>query len=61
MMSLLRHPGLLLSAAATITVPSMLAAIAVLGHDHAVPDIRAEAVSLGADALLPHCRSGRLR
>jgi hypothetical protein len=50
MISLLRHPGLLLSAAATITVPSMLAAIAVLGHDHAVPDIRAEAVSLGAGA-----------
>jgi sigma-E factor negative regulatory protein RseB len=50
MMSLLRHPGLLLSAAATITVPSMLAAIAVIGHDHAVPEIRAEAVSLGAEA-----------
>jgi sigma-E factor negative regulatory protein RseB len=50
MMSLLRHPGLLLSAAATITVPSMLAAIAVIGHDHGVTGIRADAVSLGAGA-----------
>jgi sigma-E factor negative regulatory protein RseB len=50
MMSVLRRPGLLLSAAATITVPGMLAGIAVLGHDHAVPGIRAEAVSLGTDA-----------
>jgi sigma-E factor negative regulatory protein RseB len=50
MMSVLRHPGLLLSAAVTITVPSMLAAIAVLGHEHAVSELRAEAVSLGAGA-----------
>jgi sigma-E factor negative regulatory protein RseB len=50
MMSVFRRPGLLLSAAATITVPSMLAVIAVLGHDHAVPGMGAEAVSLGADA-----------
>jgi hypothetical protein len=49
-MPVLRRPGLLLSAAATITVPSMLAVVAVLGHDHAVSGIRAEAVSLGADA-----------
>lgn len=48
-MSVLRRPGLLLSAAATITVPGMLMAIAVLGHEHAVPDFRAEAVSLGVD------------
>lgn len=50
MISVLRRPGLLLSAAATITVPGMLACLAVLGHDHAVPGLRAEAVSLGADA-----------
>lgn len=50
MMSVLHRPGLLLSAAATITVPAMLATIAVLGHEHAIPGIRAEAVSLGADA-----------
>jgi sigma-E factor negative regulatory protein RseB len=50
MMSMLRHPGLLLSAAATITVPSMLAAIAVIGHEHAISELRAEAVSLGANA-----------
>lgn len=51
MMSVLHRPGLLLSAAATITVPAMLATIAVLGHEHAMQGIiRAESVSLGADA-----------
>jgi sigma-E factor negative regulatory protein RseB len=50
MMSVLHRPGLLLSAAATITVPAMLATIAVLGHEHAMQEIRAESVSLGADA-----------
>lgn len=33
-MSLLRRPALLLTAAATITVPGMLAGLAVLGHEH---------------------------
>jgi sigma-E factor negative regulatory protein RseB len=47
-MSLLRRPGLLLSAAATITVPGLLAILAVLGHEHAVAEARAEAVSAGA-------------
>ena len=50
MMSVLRRPGLLLSAVATITVPGLLAVIAVIGHDHALPGMRAETVSLGADA-----------
>ena len=31
-----RSPGLLLSAALTVTVPGVLAVLAVLGHDHAV-------------------------
>ena len=50
MTSVLHRPGLLLSAAVTITVPAMLATIAVLGHEHAIQGIRADAVSLGADA-----------
>jgi len=49
-MSMLRRPGLLLSAAMTITVPSVLAAVAVLGHEHGIQEARAEALSLGADA-----------
>jgi sigma-E factor negative regulatory protein RseB len=49
-LSMLRRPGLLLSAAATITVPGILAALALIGHDHAIPEMNAEAVSLGADA-----------
>ena len=31
-----RRPGLLLSAALTVTVPGMLAVFAVLGHDHSI-------------------------
>jgi sigma-E factor negative regulatory protein RseB len=50
MMSVLHRPGLLLSAAATITVPAMLATIAILGHEHAIQGSGTEAVSLGADA-----------
>ncbi len=49
-MSLLRRPGLLLSAAVTITVPGVLAVLAVLGHEHAAFDARSEAVSLGSSA-----------
>lgn len=49
-MSVLRRPGLLLSAAMTITVPSVLATLAVVGHEHAIQEARATAVSLGADA-----------
>jgi sigma-E factor negative regulatory protein RseB len=33
-----RRPGLLLSAALTVTVPGVLAVLAVLGHDHAIGD-----------------------
>lgn len=33
-----RRPGLLLSAVLTVTVPGMLAVLAVLGHDHAIGD-----------------------
>jgi sigma-E factor negative regulatory protein RseB len=49
-MSLLRRPGMLLSAAVTITVPGLLAVLAVLGHEHAALEARAEAVSLGSSA-----------
>lgn len=49
-MSLLRRPGLLLSVAVTITVPGVLAVLAVLGHEHTVLEARAEAVSLGSGA-----------
>jgi sigma-E factor negative regulatory protein RseB len=49
-LSLLRRPGLLLSVAVTITVPGMLAVLAVLGHEHAAWEARAEAVSLGSGA-----------
>jgi sigma-E factor negative regulatory protein RseB len=33
-----RRPGLLLSAALTVTIPGMLAVLAVVGHDHAMGD-----------------------
>ena len=49
-MSLLRRPGLLLSAAVTLTVPGVLAVLAVLGHEHAAFEARSEAVSLGSSA-----------
>ena len=49
-MSLLRRPGLLLTVAVTITLPGVLAVLAVLGHEHAAMDARAEAVSLGGNA-----------
>ncbi|HSZ39559.1 MAG TPA: sigma-E factor regulatory protein RseB domain-containing protein [Trebonia sp.] len=48
MMSLLRRPVLLLSAAATVTVPGALAAFAVLGHDHGVSASVARAESVAA-------------
>ena len=49
-LSLLRRPGLLLSAAVTITVPGVLAALAVLGHEHAAMEARSDVVSLGSNA-----------
>lgn len=49
-MSMLRRPGLLLSAAMTITVPGALAVLAVVGHEHAVSESRAEAMALGVNA-----------
>ena len=49
-LSLLRRPGLLLSAAVTITVPGALAVLAVIGHEHAAVDARSEAASLGSSA-----------
>lgn len=49
MMSVLRRPVLLLSAAATVAVPSLLALFALLGHEHAVEAAaHAQAASLGA-------------
>jgi len=49
-MSLLRRPGLVLSAAMTITVPGVLAVLAVLGHEHTALEAHTEAVSLGSSA-----------
>jgi sigma-E factor negative regulatory protein RseB len=49
-MSLLRRPGLLLSVVVTITVPGLLAVLAVLGHEHAAGEAPAGAVSLGSGA-----------
>lgn len=49
-LSMLRRPGLALSVAATITVPGVLAVFAVLGHEHAAQQVRADAVSLGVNA-----------
>lgn len=49
-MSVLRRPGLLVSAAVTITVPGLFAVLAVSGHEQAFPGARVEAVSLGANA-----------
>jgi sigma-E factor negative regulatory protein RseB len=49
-MSLLRRPGLLLSAAVTLTVPGVLAVLAVVGHEHAAFEASSEAVSLGSSA-----------
>lgn len=49
-MSMLRRPGLLLSAAMTITVPGALAVLAVVGHEHAASESRAEALALGVNA-----------
>lgn len=47
-LSLLRRPGLILSAAVTITVPGVLAVLAVLGHEHAAFEARSETVALGS-------------
>lgn len=50
-MSALRRPGLLISVAVTVTVPGVLAALALVGHEHEVAqDARAEAISLGSNA-----------
>ncbi len=51
-MSVLRRPRLLLSAAVTITVPGVLALLALLGHDHAASQAgRASAGTAGPVAL----------
>lgn len=47
MRSVLRHPVMLLSAAATITVPGAFAMLAVLGHAHHDSGARAGPASLG--------------
>ena len=47
-MAVLRRPGLLLSAAVTITVPSVLAILAVLGLEHTASEALAEAVPAGS-------------
>ena len=51
-MSALHRPGLLVSAAVTITVPSVLAALAVLGHERTAPGAAySSPVALPADSL----------
>jgi sigma-E factor negative regulatory protein RseB len=50
-MSLLRRPALLLTAAATITVPSMLAGLAVLAHEHVSAQASPAVVALGDNSL----------
>jgi sigma-E factor negative regulatory protein RseB len=58
-MAVLRRPGLVISAVVSITVPGVLAALALLGHEHAAagaPAARPAAVSLGGSgppAALP--------
>jgi sigma-E factor negative regulatory protein RseB len=47
----LRRPGLLVSALVTITVPSMLAALAVLGHERVAPEAVYPPPALPADSL----------
>lgn len=47
-MPVLRRPGLLVSTAVTITVPGLLAVLAVLGHEHAAPEAGIGAMALGA-------------
>lgn len=47
-MPVLRRPGLLVSTAVTITVPGLLAVLAVLGHEHAAPGAGIGAMALGA-------------
>jgi sigma-E factor negative regulatory protein RseB len=51
MISLLRRPVLLLSAAATVTIPGALAAFAVLGHDHGVSAASARAESVAVQPV----------
>jgi hypothetical protein len=61
MKSVLRRPVLLLSAAASITVPGVLAILAVLGHQHEDTVASAQSVPIGSqlsqagaqEALLP--------
>jgi sigma-E factor negative regulatory protein RseB len=51
-MPALRRPGLLVSAAVTITVPGVLAALAVLGHERVAPEAAySPPVALPADSL----------
>jgi sigma-E factor negative regulatory protein RseB len=47
----LRRPGLLVSALVTITVPSMLAVLAVLGHERVAPETAYPPPALPADSL----------
>jgi sigma-E factor negative regulatory protein RseB len=50
----MRRPGLLLTAAATVTVPGVLALLAILGHDHG-----AAALADAADAADPAGLAGQ--
>jgi sigma-E factor negative regulatory protein RseB len=59
-MSLLRRPALLLTAAATITVPSMLAGLAVLGHEQMAAQARAAMVAAGANSASETLPAGSL-
>jgi sigma-E factor negative regulatory protein RseB len=60
MMSVLHRPGLLLSMAVTITVPSLFAVLAVLGHERSIAPSAAQAYasSSGEMAAAPDSGAG---
>lgn len=60
MRSVLRRPALLLSAAATITVPGALAVLAVVGHQHADSVSRVRPASLGTQVSQEGDQEARL-
>lgn len=58
MMSVLRRPGLLLSVAVTITVPSLFAILAVLGHERSIAPSAAQVYANSSGAMAAAAGSG---
>lgn len=58
MMSVLRRPGLLLSVVVTITVPSLFAILAVLGHERSIAPSAAQAYTGPSGAMAAAVSSG---